>query len=320
VVKCSGSSCQHAQHPGCKCACAHANHGTARLWWAYAKSSSISLPSFGQVSHTERNNYRKQAEDRANRAQELWEKKVVDRLRVASNGHLPMFTNTAGRAGPRKLSDTDIIDWLADRPDVLDEAKFIADQLGDVADEALKLLGPGDKFSRLADHFWCDIVASLVVALEQIKSTSERLTHDAVDWLVDRAWEWLQRSRKSDCANTPNGKLVSGTPRSEKDAVAGVSEEIQKKLLKAFLKRLADGLLKGKIVIVDGIVLKLRIVAIVICPDILVHKLVWDHCFIPLFRLFIDDELKDNIRNFLPQINDLSTWNDPKRRDPPDSL
>jgi hypothetical protein len=75
-------------------------------------------------------------------------------MRLNRNGQRPTFTNKAARSGARKVSDIDVVRWLAEHPEALDEVKYIADQIVNVIVEELPTPLAGSQAHRLADHFW----------------------------------------------------------------------------------------------------------------------------------------------------------------------
>ncbi|MGW0252693.1 hypothetical protein ACWDYH_39325 [Nocardia goodfellowii] len=209
-------------------------------------------------------------------------------MKFDGKGQPPRLTNAAARSAPRKLSDKDAVAWLALNHNALEEIKYLADQIGEVADVALETLSPGRQVKRLADHFWCDVVGALAWVLAEIQGAVDKLRDCAIDWLVDAVWRQMRESRTTDCGNTPNGRTSRRSCRADDDAAASVSEQLLKDLVKSVLKKVCGGLTL-QVLSIDAIVLKLRILAIVICPDVLAHKLVWDHCFVPLFQQWTDD-------------------------------
>lgn len=188
--------------------------------------------------------------------------------------------------------------------------KYLSDMIGEIAGDAVMELGAGLTRHRIADHFWCDILASLVCVLESVESALEKLEKGAVDWLVDEVWAQVRASRSSDCGNTPRRRTLRREDRHELDDGADLAEELLKRWTKALIQRLCDGLLAQKLTL-DVIVLKLQLLAIVLCPDAAAHKKVWDHCFVPLLQKWTGEEVRDTLRNFFPQFSAPATWTGP---------
>lgn len=57
----------------------------------------------------------------------------------------------------------------------------------------------------------------------------------------------------------------------------------------------------GSAVAIDGLVLQLRLLAIWLCPSVLSHRVVWQHCWLPLLQTWVDPTLVRAISEVFPQ-------------------
>ncbi|MFD3511241.1 hypothetical protein [Nocardia sp. NPDC058666] len=258
--------------------------------------------------------YRHTGRARAAAAQDRWSAKVLKPVHTARDStKRPKLTDTAARAATRRVVDSDSVSWLAAHPVELDQIKYLSDVIGEIAGDATENLATGGSRHRVADHFWCDILASIVWALENVETALEKLETGAIGWLVDTVWSQIRTSRATDCGNTPGRRAPQQLDRHERDCAADVTDELLKRWTTMLLQGLCDGLLTQKITF-DAIVLKLRILALVLCPDAVAHKIVWDHCFLPLFRQWTGEEVHETLQNFLPQLVEPAAWTGPPSR------
>lgn len=307
MISCSGgSSCRHAIHPGCVCACGGANHGMDRLRWAYARMAESKRPSgFGELTSADVQRYQDVAVRRGNQAQSGWTSMVIAPLRQGTSARRPKFTNKMGEAAARKIADDDAVRWLAQNPPALADVQFLSKQIGQAAEEALKSLPEKGQRRRLADHFWCDVVGALVRVLEEIDGAVEKLTDKAIDWLVEEVWRRVRGSRTTDRGSTPNGRRQPVSSRADRDRGEDVTEQVLKTAIKSLLKNLSDGLTAKRIAF-DALILKLRLLAIWLCPAILGHRLVWEHCWIPLARGWVEEYVQGLLEGVFPNFAAVS--------------
>ncbi|NNH72464.1 hypothetical protein HLB23_21820 [Nocardia uniformis] len=208
---------------------------------------------------------------------------MVSPLECGPADDRPKFTNVMGRAGVRNATDNEAIRWLVDNPTALLDVKFLAEQIGGAAEDLLKALPKKGQRRRLADHFWCDVVGALAWVLAEIDGAIEKLRNKAIDWLVDEVWKSFRCSRDADWGGTPNGRRQPGPSRAERDRDESVADTVLKEAIKSLLQKVCDGLWAKQITF-DALILKLRLLAIWLCPDVLAHRLVWEHCWVPLTR------------------------------------
>ncbi|MEC3920306.1 hypothetical protein [Nocardia sp. CDC160] len=265
--------------------------------WAYALLPAPKRPiGFGDLGAADVQRYERVASQRAGDARTMWKTVVTDPLSNEAANRRPKFTNQMGRAAARGLADDDAVRWLADNPAALLEAKFLAGQIAEVADEMLGTLQGKTQHRRLADHFWCDVLGALVLTLEEAEGAIEKLRDRAIDWLVDEVWKRFRASRQTDWGATPNGRTAPGPSRAQRDDQQHLADEVLEHAVRSLLRKICDGL-GAKQITFDILVLKLRLIAIWLCPDVVAHRLVWEHCWIPLAKGWIDDDVLELMAN-----------------------
>lgn len=296
MISCSGSSCRNAIQPGCVCACGGANHGMGRLLWAYAAVEDTARPvAFGEVGSAELDRYQRVVAQRSHRARAGWFSEVVDPLEQGS----ARFSNKMGWAAALKITDDDAVLWLARNPQALVEVKFLSEQIGAAAEEELTVLVGKAQWRRLADHFWCDVVGALVCLLEEVDGAVEKLQEGAIDWLVDQVWTRVRSSRSTDHGSTPNGRRQPESSRADHDHQEGIADEILKAAIKSLLAKICDGLI-AKDLTLNLLILKLRLLAIWLCPAILAHKVVLEHCWNPLAQGWVEAYVQKLMEGVFP--------------------
>ena len=99
-------------------------------------------------------------------------------------------------------------DWLIEHPTERKQIEWIANQVGDACEEILKKF-PG-KHKRLADHFWCDVLAALAHAIDEVSKKIDSISENISSYIANLVWEILKQERSS---STTSG---SPNPRSKK--------------------------------------------------------------------------------------------------------
>ncbi len=292
MLKCTGSSCQHAVSPGCKCGCGGGNHGAlARLAWAAALTVPASQRTPAQVKQFET------ANTQHNRASAKVKKQEK--------------THRSSRKKPRRTDATaffestrtvDIVDWLVGNPSEHAKIEWMARQVGDTCEKVLKQ-HPGTH-PRLADHFWCDVLAALAQvlteALDEIDKFPSRVSQFTVDMLGARTWEAVHAQRAGSKGNAPCQRKTSrkAISRADNDVAAGLHDAILKKAVKDLVTALMTEVTGATHGALDPIILRLRVLAILFCPDPYAHKAVWDYCVVPLLKQGIVIPAKNYLQQF----------------------
>lgn len=74
--------------------------------------------------------------------------------------------------------------------------EWIANQIGDSAENLLTQFE--GKHHRIADHFWCNILAALATILSKILETSNQLLDDTAEGIAKKAWELVEDIRSEE--------------------------------------------------------------------------------------------------------------------------
>lgn len=274
MVKCSSSSCQHATGSGCVCICGHGNHGAkARIRWAKALSKEAS-----QRSQAERADA-KLAEKQRNRAKEVL-KSQNETLRQSRKAPRRDDANAFFEAN----RTIDIVNWLIEHPTTCDQMEWIADQIGEAA-ENLLLQFPG-KHQRIADHFWCDVLAALATILAELLETSNQLIDDTAEAIAEKVWESVKATRNEEKGNAPCQKQRTRktTSRLRRDYQEGLKEAVLKQTVETLVKKIIKKVVAEPEMTVETFLLQIRLLAILFCPDPYAHRAVWNNCVIPLME------------------------------------
>ncbi len=302
MLTCSGSACQHAVSPGCECGCGGGNHGAlARLSWAAALASPASQRT-------------------------LWQDKQVaiataQRSRAATKLKEQEKSHRSSRAKPRRADATsffesnrsiDIVDWLVNNPGERHKIEWAARQVGDACADLLTQ-HPGTHL-RLADHFWCDVLAALVQVLtetlDEIDKVPVHVSKLTLDELGAQTWEAVRSQRTTSKGNAPCQRKNSrrATTRADEDAAAGLREAILKEVVEDLVKILMAGVTEATHAVLDPIILRLRVLAILFCPDPYAHKAVWDYCAVPILNQGIVIRAQNYLQRFFDMFKQKWTW------------
>ena len=302
MLTCTGSSCQHAVSPGCECGCGGGNHGAlARLSWAAALT----------VPPPQRTPAQNQQVVTA----------TAQRSRATSKVKHQEKSHRSSRKKPRRADATaffestrtvDIVDWLVANPSERAKVEWMARQVGDTCEEVLKQY-PGSHL-RLADHFWCDVLAALAQvlteALNEIDKFPGRVSQFTVDMLGARTWEAVHAQRAGTKGNAPCQRKASRREfsRTDSDVAAGLHDAILEKVVKDLVTALMSGVAGATHGVLDPIVLRLRVLAILFCPDPYAHKAVWDYCVVPLLKQGIVIRSQNYLQQFYDMFKQQWTW------------
>lgn len=302
MLTCTGSSCRHAVSPGCECGCGGGNHGAlARLAWAAA----LTVPAPQRTS--DQNQQVVTAAAQRSRA--------TSKVKGQENSH------RRSRKKPRRADATaffestrtvDIVDWLVANPSEREKIQWMARQVGDVCEQVLTQ-HPGTH-ARLADHFWCDVLSALVQvlteALDEIDKFPSRVSQLVVDILAARTWEAVHVQRAGSKGNAPSQRKTSRktVSRADNDLAAGLHEAILEKAVKNLITALMTGVTEATHGALDPIVLQLRVLAILFCPDPYAHKAVWDYCVVPMLKQGIVIRSQNYLQQFYDMFKQKWTW------------
>lgn len=206
----------------------------------------------------------------------------------------------------------DIVDWLVANPSEREKIEWMAQQVGDTCEQVLRQ-HPGTH-RRLADHFWCDVLAALVQvlteALDEIDKFPSRVSQFTVDLLGAQTWEVVHAERVGSNGNAPcqQKKTRKTACRADNDVEAGLHDAILEKAVRGLVKALmagATGVTHGAMA---PIILRLRILALLFCPDPYAHKAVWDYCVVPLLKQGIVIRSQNYLQQFYDMFTQKWTW------------
>ncbi|WP_321780828.1 hypothetical protein [Schaalia cardiffensis] len=205
----------------------------------------------------------------------------------------------------------DIVDWLRDNPSEREEIQRMAQQVGNTCEQVLQQY-PGSH-SRLADHFWCDVLAALVRVLTELvdeieKPPSSVSPWSPVDLLKGRTWKavYVQRAESKGNAPCQQKKTQKTVSRADNDVAAGLLYDGT--VLEQAIKELVMALMPGVTGATDPIILRLRVLAILFCPDPYAHKAVWDYCVVPLLKQGIVILSQNYLQQFYDMFKQQWTW------------
>lgn len=274
MVKCSSSSCQHATGSGCVCTCGHGNHGAkARIRWAKALSKEVSQRNSVEKADAQL------AKKQRNRAKEVLrkQKESLKQSRTSPRRDDADAFFEANRT-------IDIVNWLIEHPTTCDQMEWVADQIGEAA-ENLLLQFPG-KHRRVADHFWCDVLAALASILAELLETSNQLIDDVAEAIAEKVWNSVEATRDEEKGNAPYQQQSTrkSTSRLSRDYQEGLQEAVLKQTVETLVKKIIKKASAEPEITVETLLLQIRLLAILFCPGPYAHRAVWNNCVVPLIK------------------------------------
>ncbi|MEU6132964.1 hypothetical protein ABZ805_27605 [Saccharopolyspora sp. NPDC047091] len=307
VVKCSGSSCQYAINWECRCNCAHANHGAkGRLGWAAALATPPTDRTSQQQALASTAKNRQQKADTAQR--DRVQHHVGKSSPTRSAGNLN-WTDT--KTAIEFARTRDIVDRLVRNDIERTQLIHVVDEISRIAGELLDSLGHGrDVRLRIGDHFWCDVVAGVVSVLARSEKTSGEIDSCADGELAAQTWDSLIRSRTSSHGYRPIATEGTRPTRAELDERAGLLGEQCLPVLQETTAEIVEIALEWLTGGTDPLLLKLRMLAVLSCPDPARHKLVWDSSLVPLLTGPITSALQQRLTTLLRGLVEPLSWDE----------
>ncbi|RJL34290.1 hypothetical protein [Bailinhaonella thermotolerans] len=173
------------------------------------------------------------------------------------------------------LAVADIVDWLAQRPQVVKDVHAVGDV---IVKEVIGALDPPKGSEdwkahrrRLLDHFWCDLLAALAATLSKVK----RWYDDVPDLVARAILECRERERRGP-----------------------ISEALVRLAVKMVWRSLGEMAFAGQI---DACVRVLRILAVLICPEPERHPAVLRACLEPLAKETASEVTKERLKQVFPE-------------------
>lgn len=298
MIKCSSSSCQHATGSGCVCKCGHGNHGAkARIRWAKALSKEVSLRNQTEKADAQL------AKKQRSRAIEVL-RKQNETLRQSRKAPRRDDANAFFEAN----RTIDIVNWLIEHPTACDQIEWIADQIGETAENLLTQF-PG-RHRRVADHFWCDILAALATILAELLETSNQFIGDAAEAIAEKAWASVETTRNEEKGNAPCQKQCTRktTSRLSRDYQEDLQEAALKQTVETLVKKIIKKALAEPKMTVETLLFQIRLLAILFCPDPYAHRAVWNNCAVPLIKDEIIAKSSEEMKNMRRLFEHQWSW------------
>lgn len=276
MPNCSGSGCQSASGISCACRCGGACHGIrARLNWAQSKSKPVG-------KRTEVDN------DLVNKFDER-----IRKTKENIQAHMKCINKS--RKKPTRedakyffeyCRTVDIVFWLIENYNEINAIDHIAKIIEKECEKIL--LKYPECYTRLADHFWCDVLAATASVLQEmlqnIDKTSEELEDYLASEIAKKVWQTVYAQRVSARGNRPYTRINNRSTKSRAslDKEAKLPRKMLEHAVKNIVNRLLSPVSSFSHQSLEPIILKLQISAILICSDPYAHKAVWEHCVVPL--------------------------------------
>lgn len=325
------SWCRRATGFHCECHCGGSQHGAARIEWAKA------LAAEGDAT----------SEDSTSAVVRIWRTAADEAKRALSNVTDARRRRQSGRSVAAKettpllpLTDAEIhaaeefartgilVIWLSLDGDSLEQLDGLAEEIsswGATAIEELVSEAPGERRrrkqvqDRLGDHFWCDLLAALVVVLNAPTDLESRIRDDvaqATGHVAGLVWAEVKRSRERSHGYSPRARKPRPL-RSTADERAGLDDVILRSTVTAVVKHALKTLIISSGASAEDVRTRLQVLALIMCPDPVAHKLVWENCWRPLFRSTLKEGLLDALDQQLESGEGLDR---PHLWDGPDSV
>lgn len=293
------SNCAGARGDKCVCDCMTALHGTAHL---HRAGTFVRTPNpHDDPAIAEKNRkvdaIRVAENTKVKRLREAIDK-GLDGFRKARRAprkkgtHRPISLNTAVRRKFHDIAVSSIVVYLGDHPDELDEVNRVAQALGKSVVVALsEALGGDEEFktrkgksgSLGLSHLWCSILAALAEGMDEFKNLTVEFRDYVIEAVIrapvksaDKRIDWFTVMRRHFVK-----LLVTSVWATLQNAFELSSG------WRAFLKAV-------------------RILAIIVCPNVDRHPEVMNHCVLPLMQELMAEEafawFQTNLHEAYPKV------------------
>jgi len=294
-------NCGTAKGRGCQSPCLNTQHGLAgRLEWVVA----LSTPTPNDQASSE---HRAEAKKRQASATEELKKRIAVNTKRESSRTL----SGANWLSALEFARTaDMVKWLVDNPTERQQLESIVKQLVVTSSKLLESVPASERGRmklRILDHLWCDLIASIVRAIEAISSFEGKVKEAIAKEIAEAATDLLISVRKSATA-LPETKNSDGAllTRNELDAEANLSMEsaIIQGCIRAIVGHAIDAAAQCLDSYLKMMLLNLRIGGVMLCPDIVSHDNVWKHCWLRLWEAVLLDELMHELGALVPGLKE----------------
>lgn len=245
---------------------------------------------------------RAEVDKRQTLARERLEKRIVQ-ARKSQRSQVVSKANSA--AAFEYARTVNMVDWLVRHPT---ERAQLQEVVTLFVDTSVAFLGNtstpqrGRLTDQLLDHFWCDLLASVAWAIEEIQDLEAIAKDRLAGFIAEKATTYLKQARASAVTShsvaTAAQDSVSKTGPDSKADLDFESAAIQG-CITGVVKLALDGATKGVDDYLETMLLQLRIAGVMVCPDVTEHDLVWDHCWLPLWKAAFFDATLENFRNLV---------------------
>lgn len=280
---CESGACGRAKGFNCGCRyCLGAKHGTTRIRWAAA----LATPA-GERDDVAQALARTAIRER-NATREALKSRVGELRGRRTPARRQRRTKKDARLACSHARDIDLVDRLVNEAVDLASLQELDRAIIEATARVLvPELGDPEKCKKVADHFWCEVLAQLAIALDQLGTIVE----DSADALADMV------------ANAV-------VPRVED---AGQARKWASVVGRALIKRALRAMILNLVTPVPGLADKVtlsvsaeqcRQLALMLCPDPESHPLVHNTCLVPWLRDGVADSLQQRLLVLAPSLRD----------------
>ncbi|MFE6509264.1 hypothetical protein ACFVDI_19600 [Nocardioides sp. NPDC057767] len=322
------AGCQTAVGWSCECHCGGAGHGVGRIRWASASAAAAAGDNSPETAA------RVKKWDTAKRAAKSRLAKLVRALKPKPGNQsekearrsAARSLTTARATGAAEYVRTVVtVNWLVEHDEEREQIEWLAGEISKLGVSTLDKLARSDVETRrrvqrrLADHFWCDCLAAIVATIDEVTAVQEEIkskTSGASGRLAALGWGRILGSRRSSHGYHPQSRAEARL-RSEADQEAGLDAAVLEGAVAGVVKLALDGLMAGPAAEIELLVTKLRVLALIMCPDPVGHETVWKHCWLPLVEMFLKDELVEELHQFVKDgLDQPHSWDGPEALPP----
>ncbi|MDQ0648640.1 hypothetical protein QFZ53_002836 [Microbacterium natoriense] len=277
----------------------HARHGLAgRLHWADVLSVDVVS---GETSPPERTE--------ALRRQSLAATRVRIRIARARKSKRSRGLSAANTISAFEYARTmNLVQWLVEHPTERDQLESVVELLVKASSDLLAGVQKSKRKAlkaRILDHLWCDLIASIVCAVEQFGSLEEKAKEEVAVAIAAGATALL-KSARAEAEARPARANKDGTAVSKADLDADADLSVDGAILQGCIRGVVhlalDGATAGLDAYLKTILIKLRVAGVMLCPDVTAHEKVWRHCWLPLWKHALFDALLEELAEFVPAL------------------